>query len=97
MRIKKNIAVSESGFVFDPTTGDSFSLNRIGLEIIELLRQENASDEIIGELLKKYDVDKGSLEKYFYDFTSMLRYYQLIETSSASPDQAKDTENQSYK
>ena len=97
MRLKKNIAVSESGFVFDPTTGDSFSLNRIGLEIIELLRQENASDEIIGELLKKYDVDKGSLEKYFYDFTSMLRYYQLIETSSASPDQAKDTENQSYK
>jgi hypothetical protein len=39
MRLKKNIAVSESGFVFDPNTGDSFSLNKIGLEIVESLKQ----------------------------------------------------------
>lgn len=85
MTLKKNIAVSESGFVFDPTTGDSFSLNRIGLEIIDLLRQGKADDEITRGLLEKYDVDKGSLDKYYYDFISMLRYYQLIDTSTAGP------------
>ncbi len=93
MRLKKNIAVSESGFVFDPTSGDSFSLNGIGLEIIEMLKQGKADEYIIRWLLEKYDVDKGSLEKYFYDFTSMLRYYQLTDASSASPGQAKDIEN----
>ena len=35
MRLKKNIAVSDSGFVFNPTTGDSYSLNPVGKEILQ--------------------------------------------------------------
>ncbi len=81
MRLKKNIAVSESGFVFDPTTGDSFSLNKIGLEIIELLKQGKTDVEIVPGLLEKYDIDKGSLDKYYYDFIAMLQYYQLIDSN----------------
>ncbi len=81
MRLKKNIAVSESGFVFDPTTGDSFSLNRIGLEIIEMLKQGKPDGEILSELLQKYDIDKGSLDKYYHDFIAMLQYYQLIDSN----------------
>ena len=36
--LKKNIAVSESGFVFNPTSGDSFSLNTVGTEILKLMK-----------------------------------------------------------
>lgn len=79
MRLKKNIAISESGFVFDPNSGDSFSLNRIGLEIIEMLKQGNTDREIIPGLLDKYDIDSASLDKYYYDFIAMLKYYQLID------------------
>jgi len=46
MKLKKNIAISESGFVFDPNSGESYSLNPIGAEIIELLKLEKKSDEI---------------------------------------------------
>ncbi|MFO7924235.1 MAG: PqqD family protein [Bacteroidales bacterium] len=95
MKLKKNIAVSESGFVFDPTTGDSFSLNMIGLEIVELLREGKTDGEIIPWLLDKYDIDKGSLDKYYYDFISMLQYYQLIETSTTGPGQSKDDKDKS--
>jgi hypothetical protein len=79
MRLKKNIAVSESGFVFDPNTGDSFSLNKIGLEIVDKLRQGRPDIEIIPELQEKYEIDRASLEKYYFDFISMLQYYQLID------------------
>jgi len=44
--IKKNIAVSESGFVFNPTTGDSFSLNGTGLELLQMLGSGKAPEEI---------------------------------------------------
>ena len=44
MQINKNIAISDSGFVFNPSTGDSFSTNQVGLEIIRLLK-ENKSKE----------------------------------------------------
>jgi hypothetical protein len=95
MRLKKNIAISESGFVFDPTTGDSFSLNMIGLEIVELLREGKTDSEIISVLLDKYDIDKGSLDKYYYDFISMLQYNQLIDAPASGPGPAKDDKDKS--
>jgi len=79
MRLKKNIAISESGFVFDPNSGESFSLNRIGLEIVEMLKQGKTEKEIQPRLLEKYDIDSTSLDKYYYDFLAMLKHYQLID------------------
>jgi len=79
MRLKKNIAVSESGFIFNPGTGDSFSLNKIGIEIFDLLKQGKPDSEIIHGLLEKYEVDSASLDKYYYDFLAMLVHYQLME------------------
>jgi hypothetical protein len=85
MRLKRNIAVSESGFVFDPNTGDSFSLNQIGLEIVDMLRQSKPDSDIIQGLQEKYEIDKASLDKYYFDFLSMLQYYQLIDDSFNNP------------
>ena len=79
MKVKKNIAISESGFVFDPTSGESFSLNPIGAEIIELLKQETPFAEIRNIMLNKYEVDDNSFEKYYYDFVSMLKKFKLID------------------
>lgn len=82
MRLKKNIAISETGFVFDPNTGDSFSLNRIGLEIVEKLRHDKTDQEILNELLEKYEIDEASLDKYYFDFVSTLQYYHLIDDTA---------------
>lgn len=79
MRIKRNIAVSETGFVFDPTSGESYSINREGQEIIALLKEGKALEEISSDMCGKYEVDPASFEKYFYDFVGMLRHFQLIE------------------
>jgi hypothetical protein len=42
MRIKKNIAISESGFIFNPAVGDSYSTNPIGAEIIKMLKESKS-------------------------------------------------------
>ncbi|MFM2358786.1 MAG: hypothetical protein RLY16_779, partial [Bacteroidota bacterium] len=34
MQLKKNIATSDAGFIFNPSTGDSFSANPLAAEII---------------------------------------------------------------
>lgn len=79
MKIKKNIAVSESGFVFDPSSGESFTLNQVGTDIIDQLKQEKAFEDIRQGILDKYDVDSITFEKYYYDFINSLRQYKLIE------------------
>ena len=79
MNLKKNIAISESGFVFDPNSGESFSINPIGAEIVEHLKQEKPFKEIQAHMLEKYDIDEASFERYYYDFISMLEQYGLSE------------------
>ena len=36
--LKKDIALSDTGVVFNPATGDSFSVNAVGLELLRLLQ-----------------------------------------------------------
>ncbi len=79
MRIKKNIAISESGFIFNPTTGDSFSTNPIGFEIINLLKEEKSKDEIRAFVLDRYFIDESTFEKDFYDFSTLLQSSQIAE------------------
>ena len=79
MKLKKNIAISESGFVFDPNSGESYSINPIGAEIVALLKQEKPFEELQSTMLNKYDIDTASFERYYHDFLNMLEQYDLIE------------------
>lgn len=78
MQISKNIAISDSGFVFNPSTGDSFSTNQVGLEIIRLLKEDRTKEELIGEIVAKFSIDESTLEKDLGDFFLMLRSYQIL-------------------
>lgn len=79
MRLKRNIAVSESGFIFDPTGGESYSLNEQGLEILNLLKDKKSDEEIAAYMTENYDVAPDEFEKYYFDFLGMLRQFKLLE------------------
>lgn len=79
MVIHKNIAVSESGFVFNPMTGDSFSANPVGKDILQWLRDEKTKDEIVRLLTKKYRIEAATAEKDLYDFMLMLKGFQIVQ------------------
>ncbi len=76
--LKKNIAISESGFVFNPTTGDSFSLNGVGTEILKMMKDGNNESNIKNHVRALYDIDAETLEKDYYDFLKMLGQYKLL-------------------
>ncbi len=84
MNINKNIAVSDSGFVFNPTTGESYSVNPIGVEIIELLKQEKSFDEITHNLTERYNADIVTIDKDVSDFITLLKQYSLIDNQNAA-------------
>ena len=77
--MRKNIAVSDSGFIFNPGTGDSFSTNPIGMEIIALMKEEKDIEAIKAVITGKYNVDDATFEKDYFDFLNMLQSYQLTE------------------
>ncbi|MFA5971581.1 MAG: PqqD family protein [Lentimicrobiaceae bacterium] len=79
MKLRKNIASSEEGFIFNPGTGDSFSTNPIGAEIISMLRDDNGLQAIIDHMCEKYDVDKVQFEKDLDDYVSQLKEASILE------------------
>ena len=84
MRLKRNIAISESGFLFDPTGGESYSLNEQGLEILNLLKEQRSIEEITKHITDNYDIEPDDFEKYYYDFLGMLKQYRLVEENGQS-------------
>lgn len=78
MQISEEIKISDNGFVFNSRTGESFSLNPMGLEMIKMIAANNDFDEIRKSILGKYDVDDLTFEKDFYEFCVMLKHHQLM-------------------
>lgn len=79
MNLLKNLALSDTGFVFNPGTGDSFSVNPIGLSILRDLKDALSEDDIKKRLLEQYNTDAETIEKDLYDFMKMLEQLQLSE------------------
>ena len=79
MKIKTHIAVSESGVLFNGSTGDSFSVNPIAAEVLEMIKGNMTKDQIKIKLQEKYDVMPERLDGDLYDFLAHLRQLNLIE------------------
>jgi len=79
MIIKGNIALSENGFVFNPATGDSYTINNTGKEVLMLIKEGKDINQITDLMLDKYDVDKTTLERYLADFVNDLCVNNLLE------------------
>jgi hypothetical protein len=86
MKIRKNIAISDSGFIFNPDTGESFTANPIGLEILDYMKEGQEFDEIRKKILEKYKSDKDTVEKDYFDFVNMLEQFNLVEHEGQKED-----------
>ena len=79
MIIKENIALSENGFVFNPSTGDSFTLNNTGKDVLMLIKEGKNIPQITEQMMRKYEVDNSTLERYLADFVNDLSVNNLLE------------------
>lgn len=79
MKIKKNVATSENGFIFNPATGDSFTSNNIGSEIIEAMKRGESEQEIKSAIMEKYEVTAEQLNRDWEDWMLQLKEANLLE------------------
>lgn len=79
MNIRKNIAISENGFIFNPITGDSFSVNETGLFVLRKLKEGINNESILQAMQEEFELDSNSAELDLHDFLTMLKSYQLTE------------------
>ena len=80
MKLRKNVAVSEAGLLFNPVTGESYSVNPIGVAILNLIRDEKNPAQISQVILDKYSTDEATFEKDYHDFIGILEHHNLLES-----------------
>ncbi len=79
MNMKKDVAVSDSGIIFNPDTGETFTVNPIGADIINCIKERNTIMEMNEKITSKYTVEPSTFEKNYDDFINLLRNFSLVE------------------
>ena len=79
----KDLALSESGFVFDPYTGATFSANATGLAVLRGLREGLGRTQIVSRLCDEFSVAGSAvqLDSDVGDFLRLLVQQALVPAS----------------
>lgn len=72
----KQLAVSETGFIFDPQSGQSFTVNQTGHLVIEMLKRSEspqaAAQELALRYQKPYELTLCSVEAFMMQLARYL-------------------------
>ncbi len=74
-----NLAISDNGFVFDPTTGYSYNTNEMGFFLLKLMEEGFEQDEIITRIMDEYEVNHDTLERDLDFFSLQMKSLGLLE------------------
>ena len=77
----KDLAISETGFIFDPMSGATFTVNSAGACIINCLREGRNRSEIIARLRTTFSVEGADLDSDLGEFIRLL-----VQQGILSPD-----------
>ncbi|MCM2323058.1 MAG: PqqD family protein [Oligoflexia bacterium] len=69
----RNLAISDSGLVFDPATGAIATSNSTGVRILRELCEGKSAAQIREALFGEYDTDREVLERDIRDFLAQLQ------------------------
>lgn len=74
----RELAISESGFIFDPRSGATFTGNATTVEILRGLIDAQSKQEILASLVQKFSVGDHDLQRDLADFVLQLRQQGLV-------------------
>lgn len=78
LKIPSNIAISDSGFIFHPATGETFTVNSLGSKIINYIKDDLEFEEICSKITDEFEIDEQTVSKDLNDFLNQLKNFNII-------------------
>ncbi|MEE9424694.1 MAG: PqqD family protein [Methylococcales bacterium] len=69
----KRLALSDSGFVFDPVSGKSYTVNETGFWLIKQLQQDSNLDDLKARIAREFDGGEKTIERHVIEFLEQIR------------------------
>jgi len=75
----RELAISDSGFMFDPLTGHTYNVNSTALAALRALKEGASPEGVIAELQTAFETDADhDVARDVYDLLSRLREHGLV-------------------
>jgi Coenzyme PQQ synthesis protein D (PqqD) len=74
-----DVTLSDSGFLFDHSSGQTFTLNDTGQFIFKKLQAGEEDHSILSLMMEEFDVSEGVARKDLDDFHRQLRESGIVE------------------
>jgi len=71
----QRLALNDSGFVFDPVNGRSFTANEIGMYVLRFLQHSNDADALLNAIADDFDVSQADAQRDIIEFSAQLRKF----------------------
>ncbi|MBI9030874.1 PqqD family protein [bacterium] len=78
-----DLAINQSGFIFDPATGYSYNANETAVLIIDQLIEGKEVEQIVEQLIIEFEVAKDEALSDVEYFLRVLENYNLVERTNA--------------
>jgi PqqD family protein of HPr-rel-A system len=78
LTVATELAISETGFLFLSSTGETFTVNEPGKSILRHLQQGMTAEQIAGLLTEEFDVDPADAARDVLDFVTTLKHLRLV-------------------
>ncbi|MBN1760474.1 MAG: PqqD family protein [Chitinispirillaceae bacterium] len=74
----RTLAISESGFIFDPYSGHSYTTNKTGQFIISRLKEGDSVSMITTGMIERFEVHPETCEQDILQMVDTLQNYSLV-------------------
>ena len=71
------LAINNEGFIFDPMTGESYTVNNTAQRIIDNLKADKPITDILLDLKEHFQITTEEVERDLNDFINRLRFFKL--------------------
>ena len=73
--VMRRLALNDSGFVFDPVNGRSFSANAVGLYVLRFLQVNSDVKALLVAIDRDFEVTRSVAERDVAEFSGQLRKF----------------------
>ncbi len=80
------LAISDTGFVFDPRTGYSYTVNTTGLLLLTAMKEGLSVEGLAARLRTEFETEDAPVEDDVEGFLGLLREYGLAESGPIDTD-----------
>ncbi len=77
LTITPDLAISETGFLFLSSTGETFTVNELGKQILRSLQDGVSQEAIIQAITEEFDVEPVDAQRDVVDFVGLLKHLRL--------------------